>query len=376
MTLPWKRRGRAKVTLLLLAVAVLPPSCLESNPQPFPATDTSRGGGGGPDAAGNKGLDWGAPENQTDGAVDFRAEMRSLVQTIAAYARAENPDFVVIPQNGLELLTLDGEPDGPLADEYIETISGCGQEDLNFGYPGLGDVSPAEMTERLTAFLDRLEGADRDALVIDYCKNDEQTDASLAVAADHGFIAFPADRRELDDIPGYPPEPPDVNEDDVTELSQASNFLYLINPGEFESRQAFLLAMAQTDYDLFVVDAFFDDEPLSPEEVEGLKTKANGGRRLVLSYMSIGEAEDYRFYWQESWNDDPPAWLAAENPDWEGNYKVRYWDPGWQAILLGSSDSYLDRILAAGFDGVYLDIIDAFQWFEEQSGQGEHGEQD
>ena len=54
----------------------------------------------------------------------------------------------------------------------------------------------------------------------------------------------------------------------------------------------------------------------------------------------------------------------AENPEWEGNYKVKYWMDDWQAIIFGSSSSYLDKILAAGFDGVYLDIIEAFEHFE------------
>ena len=52
------------------------------------------------------------------------------------------------------------------------------------------------------------------------------------------------------------------------------------------------------------------------------------------------------------------------SPDWEGNYKVRYWEEDWQAIIYGDADSYLQKILDAGFDGVYLDIIDAFEYFE------------
>jgi len=328
------------------------------------------GGGGNPDAAGLKDPDFTSQENRYDGAVDFRSEMRGLVRAIADHARKKNPDFVVIPQNGLELLTLDGDPAGPLAEDYVEAINGCGQEDLSFGYPELGDATPADMHNLLVAFLDRLEAAERDALTIDYCADEEQAETSLAMAGEHDFIAFSADRRELDDIPEYPPEPPGVNADDITSLAQARNFLYLINPGEFETREAFLAAMAATDYDLFVVDAFFFDGPLTEDEVTLLKIKANGGRRLVISYMSIGEAEDYRFYWNPAWSDSPPSWMAAENPDWEGNYKVRYWEPGWQAILFGSPTSYLDRILDAGFDGVYLDIIDAFQWFEEQSERG------
>lgn len=80
--------------------------------------------------------------------------------------------------------------------------------------------------------------------------------------------------------------------------------------------------------------------------------------------MSIGEAEDYRYYWDESWTVGSPSWLKEENPEWEGNYKVEYWDTNWQAIILGSENAYLDKIIDAGFDGVYLDIIEAFEYFE------------
>ena len=47
------------------------------------------------------------------------------------------------------------------------------------------------------------------------------------------------------------------------------------------------------------------------------------------------------------------------NPDWPGNYKVKYWDPAWQAIV----KQYVDRVIEAGFDGVYLDIIDAYEFW-------------
>ncbi|NPA44475.1 MAG: hypothetical protein GXO49_02970, partial [Chlorobi bacterium] len=82
-------------------------------------------------------------------------------------------------------------------------------------------------------------------------------------------------------------------------------------------------------------------------------------------YMSIGEAENYRYYWQEEWNTNKPEWLDKENPDWEGNYKVWYWNKDWQNIIYGNDNSYLKKILDAGFDGVYLDIIDAFEYYEE-----------
>jgi len=44
---------------------------------------------------------------------------------------------------------------------------------------------------------------------------------------------------------------------------------------------------------------------------------------------------------------------------------VKYWDKEWQQIIYGTPGAYLDRILKAGFDGVYLDLVDAFEYFEE-----------
>jgi hypothetical protein len=55
-----------------------------------------------------------------------------------------------------------------------------------------------------------------------------------------------------------------------------------------------------------------------------------------------------------------PKFLNTENPDWEGNYKVKYWHQQWQEIILKE----VQQIVAQGFDGVYLDIIDGFEFFE------------
>tara|TARA_Y100000782_G_C10186254_1_gene266778 strand:+ start:5809 stop:6066 length:258 start_codon:yes stop_codon:yes gene_type:complete len=59
-----------------------------------------------------------------------------------------------------------------------------------------------------------------------------------------------------------------------------------------------------------------------------------------------------------------PSFLAEENPDWEGNYNVKYWNTDWQNIIYGNNDAYVKKIIDTGFDGVYLDIIDAFEYFE------------
>lgn len=118
---------------------------------------------------------------------------------------------------------------------------------------------------------------------------------------------------------------------------------------------------AASPFDVLVVDYArdgTDDSALKPAEVARLQAKPDGSRRLVLAYLSIGEAESYRSYWRKEWKRQRPAWLLKENPDWEENYSVCFWDPDWQSLICGSADAYLDRILAQGFDGIYLDKCD------------------
>ncbi len=124
---------------------------------------------------------------------------------------------------------------------------------------------------------------------------------------------------------------------------------------------------AASPFDLLVIDYAkdgSDDTALKPGEIARLKQKPDGGRRLVLAYLSIGEAESYRSYWNDQWKRNKPGWLLAENPEWKENYAVCFWDPEWQGIMCGSPESRLDLILKAGFDGVYLDKCDVFEDLE------------
>ena len=123
-------------------------------------------------------------------------------------------------------------------------------------------------------------------------------------------------------------------------------------------------AAAAAPIDLLITDPMRNDGRLSPRQVRQLQTKPDGSKRLVLAYLSIGEAEDYRDYWQAAWAKKRPLWLGPENPDWPGNFKVRYWMPDWQRIILGNDKAPLDHILADGYDGVYLDIVDGYEYWQ------------
>lgn len=115
--------------------------------------------------------------------------------------------------------------------------------------------------------------------------------------------------------------------------------------------------IAAHDAGIVVVDAGI---PVHSREFVDSLRGTNG--KKILAYLSIGEAEPYRDYWRPIWNRKPPVWLAKPNPEWPDNFNVKYWNPQWQEIIL---DCVAD-IMAADFDGLYLDIVDAWQYWEDR----------
>lgn len=285
--------------------------------------------------------------------VDYRQEMRNFVIGIDEYSKLQDSNLYIIPQNGIELITVTDDSDGAIATEYLSAIDGNGQEDLFYGYHNDDEQTPVNESSYLTEYLDISNNNGKVILVTDYCSTHIFIDNSLNSNNSRGYISYAADQRNLNNIPEYPAAVHSKNSRNISTISEIENFLYLINPENYGTRNAFIDAVINTNYDLIIMDLFFNDGSLfSAAEVSQLRQKANGGSRLVLCYMSIGEAEDYRYYWQADWEFKQPVWLDKENPDWEGNYKVKYWETDWQSIIFGSNDSYVYKIIDAGFDGL------------------------
>lgn len=80
----------------------------------------------------------------------------------------------------------------------------------------------------------------------------------------------------------------------------------------------------------------------------------------VFSYLSAGQAQSGEWYWSKDWKVGNPSWIlnrwtisAGTNT---GSFNVAYWNKDWQGLLLQT----IDRIIARGFDGVFLDQADSY----------------
>jgi cysteinyl-tRNA synthetase len=310
-----------------------------------------------------------SPRAVTQEEIDYREEMVRFVEAIGAQARVTNPQFGVFPQNASELGAYPG---------YIATLTGTAQEDIYYGYIRDGQATSWRITQELEVNLDRFQAGGKLVLTLDYPFRSqdipyfdhstcEKIDWVYQRSSAKGYIPY-ATVRELNYLvvnPGHEPHP---NEPPIINWEQVREWVIQLQPSWKQNRPDFFNTLGQSRFDLVVLDYSFDGSEameFTPEEISSLKNNLRG---KVLAYLSIGEAEDYRWYWREEWDanhdgqPDPgaPEWLGEENPDWLGNYKVRYWYAGWQEIIF----AYLDRILGQGFDGIYLDLVDAYEYYE------------
>ena len=149
--------------------------------------------------------------------------------------------------------------------------------------------------------------------------------------------------------------------------SNPASFAYILQADSFaKTKSAAVAQLKESGRDWIVLDAAFaDDTPWEQEDLDTIRSGKAG--RKVVAYLSIGEAEEYRPYWQSEWvsngkrTADAPVWLGIENPEWKGNYQVKYWNADWQKLMLPA----IDDAMAHGFDGVYLDVVDGFETYEQ-----------
>ena len=87
----------------------------------------------------------------------------------------------------------------------------------------------------------------------------------------------------------------------------------------------------------------------------------------VIAYVNLGMAEEWRSYWKERWRRSPPRWIAEKSREWSGEYIVMFWHPAWRRILR----RVLKSIEREGYDGILLDNIDVYEYWEEKGCKAE-----
>lgn len=297
-----------------------------------------------------------APDNYGD-------SMISLLSSMNSFAKSRNSHFAMITNGGYELYIPGKVVSSNATNSLMSSMDGMLVEDVFYGEDGENSKTDSGDTKIMKKAIKSAQGGGLKTFVLDYCNRDSCKSKIKKGAKALGAAYYVAPSKELEVLPKLASSR--VNSGDCNKLSQVKNFAIVLNPDiDYSSKSSYLSAIKKSNYDLIFIDMYFSGNKLSKSDVSSLKKKANGGRRYICGYVSVGEAEDYRYYWKSSYKKSQPLWMATENKEWEGNYKVLYWTKQWKDILYGGDNSYFGQILDLGFDCSYLDVIDAYEFFK------------
>jgi endo-alpha-1,4-polygalactosaminidase (GH114 family) len=397
------------------------------------------------------------------GALGRLHKMQAFIMEIALHAKTLNPDFKIIPQDGINLAFKDGDSNKGFQESLISLVDGWGIE----GMVGTSnDTNLNQTQEKYKKLVD-----DAGIMVTDTtsCTTQDQLNNYYTRANTWGFIPYPRIGGALAQtlFPGWRwgtngdyfwvEDPEDIGISDridgardVVNLTDAKNYLYNINGRPYDAwdtwdaeeaeyddgdgdrtriadsyacgllvpseggqykpvgssrqqatidaaiseygdewdwwwrvegldekagRETWLNALRSSNYDIIYIDSFYNHRaapenqtPLTKSEVDSLKYKPDGGRRQVIAYLSIGSAEQNRWYCQDDWvfldpdnpntyrsmkaglisdgayvpNDEgAPSWLAFT---YGGGYDeeaiVQWWHPEWRDIIINGGSEY------------------------------------
>ncbi|WP_339014121.1 endo alpha-1,4 polygalactosaminidase [Fusobacterium animalis] len=282
----------------------------------------------------------------------YRERMKDFIKEIRD---GTNKEKIIITQNGNELYFKNGKVDN----NFFNVTNGTTQESLYYGDVLRFNVPTSKgLKNELLELTVPIRKKGKPVFIINYGKGKKKREFLKKEDLKTKFVSellpsFNADKL-YETIEDY-------NDEDVYSLNEVKNFLCLLNPEKFSSIDGYYQTLKNTNYDLLLIEVSYNNVFFTKEQIEELKIKHNGGKRLVIAYLSIGEAENYRFYWKKKWNKKKPNWIVKENENWEGNCIVKYWSPEWKSII----KEYQKKLDEIGVDGYLLDTVDTYQYFEE-----------
>ncbi|MGB0684272.1 MAG: hypothetical protein ACPGOV_16325 [Magnetovibrionaceae bacterium] len=299
--------------------------------------------------------------------VDWREELRVFVQRLGDYARGLNPQFVVLGRDGLDLLEKfeDGdETRRAPARAYIQSLDGIIVNGLWAGRRQFGQADIADVVRIRREKVDLAAESGLRVLTWDATEDPILMGQIYLDSEAEGFVPFVSDSRFGNRLPAFPPKPPGENPNNVLALEQVRNYLMLDDSTAFGTQAQYAFAMHDLNHDMLVVDVMHGRQPLQRGAIERMKYKKIGARRLVLAKLNLTIASRSMYYWQIDWREGSPYWIAAPVPGDPDSYRIEYWRPEWQATIFGNATSFVYGLWTLGFDGVVLEGLDTFRYFE------------
>ena len=231
----------------------------------------------------------------------YEEEMRGLIEDISDWSKRLRPDFKIIAMNGLELIrrledTNSNTRDSAVtAGAYLKAIDGVLVEGLFYGRQEFGQKTAPDQQEDATTYIDDLKAFGVPVMTLDYTDNRAITQKIYQQARELADLVFVSDAAHfaLNNLPQYPMRPDRENHLPVFTLQEARNYAIVLNSQPFGSKDNYIAALANTNYDLLIIDAFHAGRrSLTFEDMHRLRYKTAGHKAAFIRLYEYRRGRD------------------------------------------------------------------------------------
>lgn len=318
---------------------------------------------------------------------NYQELMREYIYSFGTFRDNKKPDFRILIADGLELLTR-SQWENDLDDLHRSELSGAKTDDEKFLLKLFSPENPIKANSPNRRFINSINGLffknrfcsqekkpidfEKITLLtkeyglnifsIEHCSSEKEKEFALN---ENLKLKIPAhidtDIEKKYDTVGNIENVYQENIENIDTLNKVKNILIITNTRKFSDKDLFIEKIGKTNYDMIVIDPFFHfKNPFSNEDIQSLKSKRIGSRRLVFAHLNIAVAEDTRPYFEPVWKMGKPRWLRFQSKNNPAGIIVDYWNKEWKKII----GVYFRSIMDLGFDGVVLSGLSEHSTYE------------
>ena len=308
---------------------------------------------------------------------NYRKDMRELVVSLADYGKSRNKGFQVLIHEGQYLF------DKSLWEYHRRGYNEIRQsktlvDDFSFLNKELsGDDDKIKEISQFGSLIDGVvinnhycQNAPVNDLIkdlnisvfsIEHCNSDEALDKAIAESFRDNIAIYPF--IHIEEAFRNIAQQLIINEsaEGILSAQKARNINFLIDDEKFSTPYQMIDDIRNSNYDIIVIHpVFHQKKPFTKEEVDMMKFKKNGARRLILAQYNVSEISELDYLWHKNWYKNRPTWIVDASFTTPNAYLVKYWTPEWHKL----SALYFRSIVDTAYDGVFLTGLENHAYFE------------
>jgi len=313
----------------------------------------------------------------------YREELRNITDALAQYAESRDPNFKLVGRNADKVMVTspweqqrtaivdpdslnrqqmpDDAPGGPIR-RMLSDFDAIALDNQNCPVPPPPPNAPkptkAELNKQAfhKRLLDVVRANGTTILSLDDCDKKVSFYKTAELGRKNGMTSIV--------VVGAPDAPkqlphgrlPYENSANIDSFAKAQNGIWLRGPRAYPTKADWIVGMGKSNADILIIDAFYkSDQPLTKSEVNTLKFKYMGAKRILLAGLDLGTARDDRYYWKREWRLGSPSFLRQPSFETLSGIMVNYWDPEWKKII----GEYFKGLMDLGFDGILIQGLNA-----------------